>query len=73
MKLIGGLIVGLIVGLSIHFAQAAPIATNSFGLDCGQYDSPELYLMCEQAKAAKDLAETLKRIEKKLPNFADYR
>lgn len=31
-----------------------------------------IYYACEQAKAARDLADTIKSIEKKLPNFNEF-
>lgn len=68
------LALGAVLGSQIiAFADSRPSIENSrFSLKCDRYEKAELYLMCEQAKAAKDMAETMKRVEKKLPDFNEF-
>ena len=48
------LILGVALGNQI--IASADHTQGRFTLDCTRYDTAELYLMCEQAKAAKDMA-----------------
>ena len=41
-------------------------------LKCERYENPQFFLMCEQIKATQEMADVLKRVEEKLPNFKDF-
>lgn len=66
------ILVAIALTASAYFISNSVTAKERFTLECDQYDKPELYLACENARANRDLADTVMRIEKKLPDFSKF-